>query len=104
MMPQERNAIITRLSEFEARLQAIDWERKNLIDEISELKSALAEIINSSTSSDPTACPINYQSPLHEKIALLRSLFRGREEVYPRLWTSKKTGAKGFRLVLLSSA
>ena len=31
-----------------------------------------------------------------EKIALFRSLFRGRVDVYPRLWISRKTGKKGF--------
>ncbi|MBI4681273.1 MAG: DEAD/DEAH box helicase family protein, partial [Nitrospirae bacterium] len=34
--------------------------------------------------------------PLNKKIALFRSLFRGREDIYPRLWTSKKTGNKGY--------
>lgn len=34
-----------------------------------------------------------------EKIALLRSLFQGRVDVYPRLWINKKTGKKGFSTV-----
>ena len=31
-----------------------------------------------------------------EKVALFRSLFRGREDVYPKLWTNSKTGRKGY--------
>lgn len=32
-----------------------------------------------------------------EKIALFRSLFRGREDVYPRRFESKKTGRAGYQ-------
>jgi len=36
-----------------------------------------------------------YRSP-REKIALFRSLFRGREDVFARRWESKKTGKSGY--------
>jgi superfamily II DNA or RNA helicase len=35
-------------------------------------------------------------SPAAEKIALFRSLFRGREDVYPRRFESRKTGKSGY--------
>ena len=35
-------------------------------------------------------------SPSHAKIALFRSLFRGREDVYPRRFESRKTGKSGY--------
>jgi superfamily II DNA or RNA helicase len=35
-------------------------------------------------------------SPTAEKIALLRSLFRGREEVFPRRWENPKSGKSGY--------
>ncbi len=31
-----------------------------------------------------------------EKVALFRSLFRGREDLYPKLWTNARTGRKGY--------
>ena len=31
-----------------------------------------------------------------EKVALFRSLFRGRQDVYPKFWTNTKTGRKGY--------
>ncbi|MEO6324282.1 MAG: DEAD/DEAH box helicase family protein [Thermoanaerobaculia bacterium] len=31
-----------------------------------------------------------------EKVALFRSLFRGRDDVFPRLWTNRRTGKKGY--------
>ena len=35
-------------------------------------------------------------SSSNEKIALFRSLFRGREDVYPRRFESRKTGKSGY--------
>jgi len=31
-----------------------------------------------------------------EKVALFRSLFRGRDDVFPRLWTNSKSGKRGY--------
>ncbi len=39
---------------------------------------------------------VSHQSPTGEKIALFRSLFAGREEVYPIRFVSKKTGKAGY--------
>jgi hypothetical protein len=39
---------------------------------------------------------VDAQSPAHAKIALFRSLFRGREDVYARRFESKKAGRSGY--------
>jgi hypothetical protein len=39
---------------------------------------------------------LNQYSPVAAKIALFRSLFRGREDVYPRRFESRKTGKSGY--------
>ena len=39
---------------------------------------------------------VNQTSPSQAKIALFRSLFRGREDVYPRRFESRKTGKAGY--------
>ncbi len=41
--------------------------------------------------------PVNRQSSVEAKIALFRSLFRGREDVYPRRFESRKTGKSGYQ-------
>ena len=43
------------------------------------------------------APPITNQSPSATKINLFRSLFRGREDVYPRRFESRKTGRAGYQ-------
>ena len=42
---------------------------------------------------------INYHSPAVEKIALFRSLFKGREDVYAKRWENKKKGTSGYQPV-----
>jgi len=44
----------------------------------------------------PPPAPVNHHSPVKDKIALFRSLFRGREDVYPRRFESRKTGRSGY--------
>ena len=39
---------------------------------------------------------IDADSPSSQKIALFRSLFRGREDVYPILWANERTGKMGY--------
>ena len=39
---------------------------------------------------------VNQQSPSEVKIALFRSLFRGRQDVYPRRFENRKTGRAGY--------
>ena len=47
-------------------------------------------------SSDPPNIAVTNNSPPAAKIELFRSLFRGREDVYPRRFESRKTGKAGY--------
>ncbi len=40
---------------------------------------------------------VHHHSPVELKISLFRSLFRGREDVYPRRFESRKTGKSGYQ-------
>src|ERR1700732_2028032 len=42
---------------------------------------------------------VDHRSPPGARIALFRSLFRGREDVYPRRFESRKTGKTGYQPV-----
>ena len=43
-----------------------------------------------------SAASVTGWSPARDKIALFRSLFGGREDVYPKRWESAKTGQTGY--------
>ena len=95
------NALISAISNGESRLAEIDKERQKILSELKSLKAELLILTNSSldsTKDTPISSDgiISKISSPDEKIALFRSLFRGRVDVYPRLWISKKTGKKGF--------
>ena len=44
----------------------------------------------------PSAQPITNRSSARDKIALFRSLFRGREDVYPKRWNNARTDKAGY--------
>ncbi|UCE72372.1 MAG: DEAD/DEAH box helicase, partial [Nitrospiraceae bacterium] len=71
----------------------IDIERESLVNELNKLQITLSDIESGPVSSSAVT---TIQFSPDKKITLFRSLFRGREDVYPRQWTSKKTGAIGY--------
>ncbi len=70
-----------------------------LAAEKSTLEARLAEIVGPGTDAEdglhPSA-PVTRHSPAHDKIALFRSLFGGREDVYPKRWENARTGKAGY--------
>lgn len=95
-MPENRNKILGNIGTIEVRLKEIDTERERLTNDLKKLRLTLSELEVSSVQTPENIAKINASSSLNEKITLFRSLFRGREDVYPKLWTSKKTGNKGY--------
>ena len=90
----KRDAIINAISSIKRRMNEIDAEREQLVQELKALQLSLVDIENSSFSSRPAS--VTARSSADKKIGVFRNLFRGREDVYPKLWTSKKTGAVGY--------
>jgi superfamily II DNA or RNA helicase len=78
-----------------------------LQDEIAELEQKLADkkhqleeertTLEKQTTVQATLSEINKHSSPEIKIALFRSLFRGREDVYAKRFESKKTGKSGYQ-------
>jgi hypothetical protein len=83
------------LARLEARLAELDAERTALQSRIAELRRTaptLSTISVTPSRSSPTPPPTTAEA----KVALFASLFRGRADVYPRLWTNQKKGTKGY--------
>jgi superfamily II DNA or RNA helicase len=73
---------LTRIQQIDSELHALQARREELIR---ERETLLAE-------EQTNVVPISPEG----KIALFLSLFRCREDVYPRLWENPKTGIKGY--------
>jgi len=80
---QERSAI-------EARIKKIDEQ----IALLNDLKAKSVAKLQSGPTSQPSPAPNNQISD--EKIALFKSYFRGRDDVYSKLWINNKTGKRGY--------
>jgi hypothetical protein len=85
---------------------AIAWEEARvarLETELKESRAALESLraeLSAGRLSPPTVPALTPSAPApvtsSEKVALFRSLFRGREDVYPKLWTNVKMSRKGY--------
>lgn len=98
---ERRNTLISAIFHGESRLPELDKERQKILAELKSLKAELLKLTNhppdiTSNANNSPHKNISKISSHEEKIALFRSLFRGRVDVYPRLWISKKTSKNGF--------
>lgn len=80
--------------EIEERLRAVRAEEKDLLAKLVALETRREESVFSS----PLGSPARDSVPrsIDEKLSLFRELFACRENVYPKLWHNRKTGAKGY--------
>ena len=89
--------LLTAIATEEARLARLDTERVEVEGRLVTLRSELAS--NGSEPHIHGRLPVleapRPQTPA-QKVSLFRSLFRGREDVYPTRFVSKKTGKPGY--------
>lgn len=102
------NVIENKLQQALLEIKRLKRENEQLRSELSQYKNVTAPAeapsapLPISTVSDNNGPPLehevdsvhNYSSP-HEKISLFRSLFKGREDVYPVRWANK-AGKSGY--------
>lgn len=86
------------IANAESQLEKLDAEREKITAELEELrhKQNLELQVRESTSLFLHAS-ITKDSYSAEKIALYRSLFRGREDIYARRWESSRSGKAGYQ-------
>jgi len=90
MPPPDHQSIRDAIAREESRLLRLEEERAEAQARLAALKIALDEpraSIKISSAAPSTAL---------EKVALFRSRFRGRDDIYPRFWTNARTGRKGY--------
>jgi len=78
-------------------LAELDARRLTLLERIKQLREERDLITKASAPSSHRKTRVTNQSSEAEKIYLFRSLFRGREDVYPRRFESRSTGKTGYQ-------
>ena len=93
----ETTGIEQKIAEIEAELANLEHHRSQLLKELALLRQQVL-ICNTPTqlALHLQQTPINNQTSQEEKIRLFRSLFRGREDVFPRRFENTKTGKSGY--------
>ena len=86
------------LAEIEDELTRVNTRRAELLRQINELQQEKAALLSLGVAPLQTNQPsiVTEQSSQEAKIALFRSLFRGREDVYAKRFENPKTGKKGY--------
>ena len=87
------------LAEAEEALAKLNSRRTELLKQITELKQEKALHEQTTPPQSAALSSITNQSSQEAKINLFRSLFRGREDVYPKRFESLKTGKTGYQPV-----
>ncbi len=87
------------IAKAEEELARITTERAKAIEKLKNLRSERAQIDRppSQLSLFSDNVSVSNNSSEDDKIAFFRSLFRGREDVYPRRFESAKTGRSGYQ-------
>jgi superfamily II DNA or RNA helicase len=83
-----------QIAQLEQRLSALDRERLQISERLAELKRQ--RTIERPVSLPESPAAVTMSASTDAKIALFRSLFRGREDVFPRRWENLKTGKSGY--------
>ena len=87
--------IARKIAELEQRLAILDEERKQIAVRLTELKTLRATPASPSIHVSPAAS-VTMAASTAAKIGLFWSLFRGREDAFPRRWDNAKTGKSGY--------
>jgi len=90
-MKHNRATLIESIALKETQLARLDAERQALLETLHDLRQQVSAI-DASSSPAPKLSSLSSD----DKITLFRSLFKGREDVYPKQWVSKNGDRKGY--------
>ena len=97
---KNKKPIDAQIRSAEQELAALDEKRKELQARIKHLKGQKQIIADEQLPFDRISeLKVTNDSTQEQKIALFRSLFRGRDDVFPGRFESKRTGKSGYQPV-----
>lgn len=89
----ERDPIRDKIAEQENLLADLERQQAEVRTELSTLK---AQLRPTGLVSEPSAVPAAVPMTPAGKVALFRRLFRGRDDIFPKLWVNARNGKKGY--------
>ncbi len=106
MTSASRKSLAKAITAQEAKLALLDRAREDVRLELERLRGEMIALDVEATKQIAltSLCGSAPSMTSSEKVALFRSLFRGREDVYPKLWENNRTGKNGYAPACVSSA
>ncbi len=83
-----KNKLLEEINAIDDQIASLTNKKRELTSRILDLSSAAQSIVRNP--------PAPHCFSDNKKIQLFRGLFKGREDVYARLWVSRKTGKSGY--------
>ena len=100
MVNRNRQLLLDDIARAEQRLAELTDERDRVLRHVSELRGQLDLEAADAQRPDPAKPPsipcLGVPMPTEDKVALFMGLFRGRQDVYPKLWINATKGSKGY--------
>ncbi|HEV8337911.1 MAG TPA: DEAD/DEAH box helicase family protein [Candidatus Polarisedimenticolia bacterium] len=97
-MKSTRADLLSLIAQEEGRLAKLNSERKESCERLKALRRELEATIRLQVPGSHVSAVNRPSGPISavEKVALFRSLFRGRDDVFPTRFLSKKSGQSGY--------
>ena len=94
MQASNRDTILQKIAKVEKQLASLKAQQAQAKATLNSLKEQLAKTADETElrSSSGTATALTPE----EKVTLFLRFFRGRDDVYPKLWQNQKSGKKGY--------
>jgi len=91
------DSLNNEIADLQRRLADLDRERARVLTALEKIKLRhTAEVPPAASSQMVGDTPTTTALSNAEKVALFRSLFQGRDDVFPRRWENSKTGKAGY--------
>ena len=92
----KRTNLLKKIENIDSQITLLGDLKKKLTAQLNDLSQEKAGSPNSYSPRSINEVQIIPGISAFDKISLFRSLFRGRDDVYPRFWVSRKTGRSGY--------
>jgi len=98
MYSNEENTLLAQIASIETRIKGLEQERSLLIERLHLIRQAREEEARNSLQEVHSSFgKVTVEPAILKSAALIRRLFRGREDVYALRWESIKTGRSGYQ-------
>ena len=93
---KEKDKLLKKIENIDFQITLLSDLKKKLVSQLDDSPKEKSISADSYRSINFNEKKVISDVSAFDNIALFRSLFRGRDDVYPRFWISKKTGRSGY--------